>query len=193
MITCVMNTYGDHPRLAEEAIEGFLRQDYPDIKLLIVNTNIRPVYFTRGYPNIEVQNFPPDKFKSYPEKFAYSLCQVKTSHFILFDDDDISLPWRVSALPNATVPSPPPGPLLNTSMKPRKPPLPISPSFARYPASVFYNSTRPPCAAWKSNKLSVIIKRPVHSLTVSIRPPARWERAACGSTGRRPARSRCGG
>ena len=91
MVTAVMLTYGAHKNETEEAIESFLRQDYPDKKLLIVNTHPDPVIFEGA----EIHNIPDMPLKDVSH---YAMCQVKTPLLCIMDDDDIFLPWHISQL-----------------------------------------------------------------------------------------------
>ena len=104
-VTCFTLYYG-RIRLAEEAVESFLRQTYPHKRLVIVNTHPDPVYFEKKYDNIKVHNLRPDKFKSLNEKYNYALSQVATKWFCPWDSDDLWLPWHlenlVANIPNVT-------------------------------------------------------------------------------------------
>ena len=104
-VTCFMLYYG-RIRLAEEAVESFLRQTYPHKRLVIVNDHPDPVYFEKEYDNIEVHNLKPDTFKNLNEKYNYAMAQVKTKWFCPWDSDDLWLPWHlenlVANIPNVT-------------------------------------------------------------------------------------------
>ncbi len=96
-VTCCMLYYG-RKDVAEESMASFLLQTYPHKKLLIVNTHPDPVWFEKEYPNIEVHNLPPDKFKNLNEKYNYALANVKTKWWAPWDSDDIWLPWHLKNL-----------------------------------------------------------------------------------------------
>ncbi len=104
-VTCFMLYYG-RIRLAEEAVESFLRQTYPHKRLVIVNDHPDPCYFEKKYDNIKVYNFKPGKFKNLNEKYNFALRQVKTKWFCSWDSDDLWLPWHledlIANIPNVT-------------------------------------------------------------------------------------------
>ena len=96
-ITCIMKTWGDHVRLSEETVESFLRQSYPNKKLLIINTHHDPVLFEENYDNIEVIEYPYD-FCHLSEKHLYALNKIETDYWCVMDDDDIYLPWYLEQM-----------------------------------------------------------------------------------------------
>ena len=97
-VTMITATYGRHRRLTEETIESFLRQNYTNKKLLIVNTHPDPIIFAQEYPQIEVQNIPDTFPDSLGQKLAYCFKQIETPLWGIMDDDDIFLPWHISNL-----------------------------------------------------------------------------------------------
>lgn len=95
-VTVIMNTNGLYPDLLEEAIESFLRQDYPDKRLLIVNTHPTPLQIINMPDIIEVQNIQP--FERFPQQIAYAIKQVKTPYWCVMDSDDIFFSGHISQL-----------------------------------------------------------------------------------------------
>lgn len=98
-VSCICPTYSRYPdykHLVEEAVESFLRQDYPADRRELVLLNDCPVQkLVCDIPNVLVFNFDK-RASTLGTKFnaGISLCYGE----ILFpwDDDDISLPWRLS-------------------------------------------------------------------------------------------------
>lgn len=95
-VSCQCITYG-RPKLLEEAIESFLRQDYPGEKELII-LNDHPsmrMYLDFDLPNVKIVN-KPQRYATVGEK-RNACCKMCTGHIIFpWDDDDISLSWRMS-------------------------------------------------------------------------------------------------
>lgn len=96
-VSCLCPTYNRVPTrqyLLEEAIESFVRQDYPDKELLILNDNSQQI-LTCAAPNVIIINVP-QRFQSLGEK--YNALVGLSSGWLLapWEDDDISLPWRLS-------------------------------------------------------------------------------------------------
>ncbi|QDT40358.1 Glycosyl transferase family 2 [Gimesia alba] len=93
--SCQCITYG-RPELLNEAIESFLRQDYQGEKeLIILNDHSDILYEEFDHPEIHVFNIK-QRFQSIGEK-RNACCGLCTGDVIFpWDDDDISLPWRIS-------------------------------------------------------------------------------------------------
>ena len=93
-ISCYVITY-NRPSLLEEAIESFHRQDYQGEKELIILNDHPEQYFVYDHPEVKVINCPV-RFDSIGAKrnAAVSLCSGDV--IFIWDDDDISLPWRIS-------------------------------------------------------------------------------------------------
>jgi hypothetical protein len=93
----VLATYNRPPHhqwRLEEAIESFLRQDYVDKELLVLND--RPAQHLQcKAPDVTVINLP-GRFRSLGAKRNDAL-SLTTGAISFCCDDDISLPWRVSA------------------------------------------------------------------------------------------------
>jgi glycosyltransferase involved in cell wall biosynthesis len=87
-------TYG-RAHLLEEAIASFLRQDYAGVKELIVLNDLPELRLHFDHPEVKIINVEK-RFRGLGEK--RNACAALCSHDLLFvwDDDDISLPWRLS-------------------------------------------------------------------------------------------------
>lgn len=94
-VTVLCPTFG-RPYLLNEAVESFLRQDYEgELKMLILNDQPELKIFS-DIENIIVMN----KAKRYPtlaEKRKALLKMGDTDVCMLYGDDDILMPWAVSA------------------------------------------------------------------------------------------------
>lgn len=95
--TCICPTYGRVGRstiLLEETIQSFLMQDEKDGELIILNDHPQQrLIFT--HDRVRVINLP-HKIKSLGIKYNL-MVEIANGDIILpFEDDDISLPWRVS-------------------------------------------------------------------------------------------------
>lgn len=97
LVTCMMPTYNRAAapnRCLDESVEAFLRQDYPDKQLIIVNDcAAQKIRF--AHPQVRVYNF---------DKRAACLADVFNTCarlgdgdvFTVWTDDDIRLPWTLS-------------------------------------------------------------------------------------------------
>lgn len=96
LITCIMPTFNRYPSLGwlvEEAVESFLRQDYPNCELIIHNDSlVNQLYFQ--HPRVKVLNTP--KFPDLSAKIQLCIDKGQGEYFCRWDDDDINLPWRLS-------------------------------------------------------------------------------------------------
>ncbi len=84
-ITCIMNTFQRDRATLEIAVNSFLNNDYENKKLLIVNSNPKPLWINGYHPCIEVVNIAPS---DHITEFKQALNYVKTSHVSILDDDD---------------------------------------------------------------------------------------------------------
>ena len=93
-VSCLCPTYG-RVELLEEAIESFLRQDYPGPKELIVLNDYDQQTLIFDHPEVRIINLP-HRFHSVGEK--YKAAAALAAHDLLFvwHDDDIYLPHRLS-------------------------------------------------------------------------------------------------
>ena len=97
LISCICPTYNRlpyHRHLIEEAIESFLRQTYPNKELIVVNDCPGQELVCEA-PGVRVVNVP-ERFANLGDKrnAGHQLAQGEV--FCPWDDDDISLPWRLS-------------------------------------------------------------------------------------------------
>lgn len=96
-VSCICPTYNRPPNyqwLVEEAIESFLRQDYPNKELIVLN-DCPGQELICDAPDVFVINLPR-RFRSYGEKLNAGIALAQGSLIALWNDDDIMLPWRLS-------------------------------------------------------------------------------------------------
>jgi hypothetical protein len=96
-VSCLCPTYNrapDNLHLVEEAIESFLRQDYPNKELIVLNdTPGQSLRF--DHPDVRIVNSPV-RCSSLGDK-RNRMASLATGELLcVWDDDDISLPWRLS-------------------------------------------------------------------------------------------------
>lgn len=94
MISCYAITY-NRPELLEEAIESFHRQDYTGEKELIILNDMVGQVLRYDHPEVKVIN-TPCRFRTVGEKRNAAIAMCSGSVIVPWDDDDISLPWRIS-------------------------------------------------------------------------------------------------
>lgn len=96
-ISCLCPTYNRAPHnihLVAEAVESFLRQDYPDKELIICNDT--PGQFLSCLaPGVRVYNLPY-RFPTLSAKIIWMIGEATGDALCRWDDDDISLPHRLS-------------------------------------------------------------------------------------------------
>ncbi len=96
-VSCLCPTYNRAPhnlRLVEEAIESFLRQDYPNKELLVLNdTPGQTLCF--DHPEVRMVN-TPFRCSTLGAKRNLMASMASGELICVWDDDDISLPWRLS-------------------------------------------------------------------------------------------------
>jgi hypothetical protein len=97
MIACLMPCYNRMPRfhyLLAEAVESFLRQDYENKELVILNdTPGQTLSF--DHPKVRVIN-AATRFAFVSDKIDYMINATQADVFCRWDDDDINLPHRLS-------------------------------------------------------------------------------------------------
>jgi glycosyltransferase involved in cell wall biosynthesis len=96
-VSCICPTYNRPPGsqwLVEEAIESFLRQDYPDKELIVLN-DCPGQELICDAPDVLVINLPR-RFSSYGEKLNAGIALAQGSLIAPWNDDDIMLPWHLS-------------------------------------------------------------------------------------------------
>lgn len=97
LVSCVCPTYDRPPTkqfLLEEAIESFLRQTYPNKELLVIN-DCPDQELVCDAPGVRVVNVPA-RYDSLGEKYNAGIALARGDLIANWDDDDISLPWRLS-------------------------------------------------------------------------------------------------
>lgn len=97
LISCLCPTFHrvpHHQYLLEEAIESFLRQDYPYKELIVCNDQPHQT-LSCDAPNVRVINCAK-RFPSFAQKIDFMISKARGSYFCRWDDDDISLPHRLS-------------------------------------------------------------------------------------------------
>jgi glycosyltransferase involved in cell wall biosynthesis len=92
-ISALCITYG-RPHLLEEAIESFLRQDYQNKELIIVN-DLAEQELIFNHPQVKIFNFK-ERFKTIGDKRNKSVELSSGDILTSWDDDDIYLPWLLS-------------------------------------------------------------------------------------------------
>jgi glycosyltransferase involved in cell wall biosynthesis len=109
-VSCICLTYNrapNHLYLIGEAVESYLRQTYPADRsqLLILNDTPEQVLTVRSHdtryfppgdhiPGIHVLNIPW-RFRTLGEKYLAAMGLAQGDILMWWDDDDISLPWRI--------------------------------------------------------------------------------------------------
>jgi glycosyltransferase involved in cell wall biosynthesis len=97
LVSCLCPTYNrppDHQHLVEEAVESFLRQTYPNKELILLNDCPGQELACDG-PGVTVVNVPR-RFASLGEKLNAAAALARGDLLAPWDDDDISLPWRLA-------------------------------------------------------------------------------------------------
>src|SRR5215211_75266 len=97
LVSCICPTYGrppNHQYLLEEAIESFLRQTYPNKELIVLNDCPEQELVCLA-PGVRVVNLP-ERFPSLGDKRNAGVELARGELIAPWDDDDISLPWRLS-------------------------------------------------------------------------------------------------
>jgi glycosyltransferase involved in cell wall biosynthesis len=98
-VSCVCPTYGRAPHylhLLEEAVESFVRQDYPlDRRELLVLNDCAAQELTCDAPGVRVLNLSV-RSPSLGGKYNQGIREAKGELLCTWEDDDISLPNRIS-------------------------------------------------------------------------------------------------
>lgn len=96
LISCLMPTYNKMPQsqaLVEEAIHSFLLQTYELCELIVCNDCPQQT-LTFDHPRVKILN-EKRRFRSLGEKLNAMIEQSSGDWLARWDDDDISLPWRL--------------------------------------------------------------------------------------------------
>jgi len=94
MISCYCITY-NRPELLEEALESFHRQDYTGEKELVILNDYVGQELIYRHPEVVIMN-APRRFRTVGEKRNACIAMCSGEVIFPWDDDDISLPWRIS-------------------------------------------------------------------------------------------------
>ena len=97
LVSCICPTFGRAPayqHLLEEAIESFLRQTYPNKELVVLNDCPGQILVCDA-PGVRVVN-APERFPSLGDKYNAAVNLARGELIAPWEDDDISLPWRLS-------------------------------------------------------------------------------------------------
>jgi hypothetical protein len=97
LVSCICATYNRPPEkqhLIEEAIESFLRQTYPNKELILLN-DCPGQELICDAPGVRVINVSA-RYKTLGEKYDAAVGFSHGELIAPWDDDDISLPWRLS-------------------------------------------------------------------------------------------------
>lgn len=88
-----MPTYG-RSKYVPEAIWCFLEQDYPKKELIVLNDCTQQVY-EGELPDVRFVNVP-SRFATLGEKRNAAIELAQGDVILVWDDDDLYLPWRLS-------------------------------------------------------------------------------------------------
>lgn len=95
-ISCLMPTFNRvniNPELVNEAVNSFLIQTYNNKELIICNDAPgQTIQF--NHPQVKVIN-APQRFETLSHKIRFMIGHADGDAFCRWDDDDISLPWRL--------------------------------------------------------------------------------------------------
>jgi glycosyltransferase involved in cell wall biosynthesis len=97
MVSCIMPTYGRVPdllHLLEEAVYSFLMQSYPNKELIILN-DCNGQILECDAPGVYMIN-SPGRHDTIGDKRNAMVTTAIGTLIAPWDDDDISLPWRLS-------------------------------------------------------------------------------------------------
>jgi len=97
LVSCICLTYNRPPQyqhLVEEAVESFLRQDYQNKELIVLNDCPDQLLFCEADGVIVVN--AGLRFPTLGDKWNAAVALSHGEIIAPWDDDDISLPWRLS-------------------------------------------------------------------------------------------------
>lgn len=98
LVSCICPTYDrkrtGHVHLVEEAIESFLRQDWPDKELVVLNDAVGQELVC-NMTGVRVTNLD-FRLPSLGAKYNLLVYLSRGECICPWEDDDISLPWRIS-------------------------------------------------------------------------------------------------
>ena len=97
LVSCLCPTFNRYPDwgyLLEEAVESFLRQDYPRKELVIVN-DAPGQHLKADFVAVHVINLDL-RLPNLGKKYNEAVSRARGELLMPWEDDDISLPWRIS-------------------------------------------------------------------------------------------------
>lgn len=97
LVSCILPTYALPMRLnaLNEAVQSFLMQDYPNRELIIIIDSPGQT-IKYDHPMVKVVN-SPERFPTLGDKLNAAIRHASGEFVCRWDDDDISLPWRISS------------------------------------------------------------------------------------------------
>jgi glycosyltransferase involved in cell wall biosynthesis len=93
-VSCLCLTYG-RPELLEEAIESFKRQEWAGPKELIVVNDHPEQELSCTDDEVVIVNLQR-RLRTLGEKRNFSVALARYDYLLVWDDDDIHLPWRIA-------------------------------------------------------------------------------------------------
>lgn len=97
-ICCLCPTYG-RPKLLNNAVECFLRQDYPaEKRVLFIMDDLGTIRHTNilGYHKVALAS-TTRRYHSLPEKYNQMWRNMPVDLYVVWEDDDVQLPWCLKA------------------------------------------------------------------------------------------------
>lgn len=97
-VSCLLPTFNrmtQFPWLLNEALESYLRQDYKGEKELIICNDTPGQTLLFKHPEVRIINCH-DRFPTLGAKIQFMIDHAEGDYICRWDDDDISLPWRLS-------------------------------------------------------------------------------------------------
>lgn len=101
-VSCCMPTYGRSVQIINEAVKSFIDQDYKGKKELIIYNDHSEIEFTYHHPEVRIYN-SKKREPSLGEKYNKTIDYARNEYIIIWDDDDIYLPHRISYSINNSV------------------------------------------------------------------------------------------
>lgn len=94
-VSCCMPTYGRPVEIINESVKSFLDQDYKGQKELVIYNDNDLMRFHFDHPEVRIVNVS-QREPSLGAKYNASVEMARHDFILLWDDDDINLPNRVS-------------------------------------------------------------------------------------------------
>ena len=93
-VSCMCITYG-RTKVLDEAVYSFLHQDYPGEKELVILNDYDELELVGDFPNVTIYN-EKIRYDSLGRKTNECISRCSGDIVVIWDDDDISLPHRLS-------------------------------------------------------------------------------------------------